>query len=41
MGAQDVPLDSHEGITGEDVLVVELPDDLDLTDFKLVDPRAG
>ena len=33
--AQDVPLDSNEGTAGDDVLVVELPDDLDLTDIEI------
>lgn len=36
----DVPLDINEGATGDDVLAVELPDDLDLTDFEIVD-RSG
>ena len=36
----DVPLDINEGATGDDVLAVELPDDLDLTDFEIVDRSA-
>jgi hypothetical protein len=33
----DSPLDFNEGATGDQVLRVELPDDVDLSDFELVE----